>query len=189
MAVFELSRLMGRVFRYRVYRDDLPVVKVSRLRATGAVTPEMTQTTIRLGDVEATVGLAHIHFPNGGGWPYFLCPGCCQMAQRLRLSAGRVLCRRCLLRHGVRGPLEPLSVKQRAEVMAPRLTARLGSDKSERLKPVLWGTMERRKRHEAALARVEFIISQKSRRYRDVLKQTPEIEPEPIARPKITRKR
>jgi hypothetical protein len=55
----------------------------------------------------------------------------------------------------------------------------------------LWGKLERRKRHEAALARNEFVISQ-GRRYSDVLKQTQamEIPLEPIAEPKIkTRKR
>ena len=53
---------------------------------------------------------------------------------------------------------------------------------SLRLKPVLWGKMERRKRLEAALARCEYIVS-RGRRYRDVV--TPEIEPEPIVRPKV----
>ena len=49
-----------------------------------------------------------------------------------------------------------------------------------------YSKLERRKRHEAALARCEFILSQ-GRRYRDVLKQTQamEIEPEPIKKPKI----
>jgi hypothetical protein len=169
--------------RYRVYRDDLPVVKISRLRATGVVTEAMTETTVWLGDVTATVGLWHLHFPNGGGWSYFLCPGCGQKAQRLRVLNGRLFCRRCLLHRGVRSRLEPLSVRQRAELRAPELMARLGSVTSERLKPMLWGTMERRKRHEASLARCEFIISQKSRRYRDVV--TEEIPSEPIARPKI----
>ena len=56
--------------------------------------------------------------------------------------------------------LSPLSVKQRAEVKAPKLIARLGSDKSERLKPVLWGKLERRRPFETELARNEFILNQ-----------------------------
>jgi hypothetical protein len=51
-----------------------------------------------------------------------------------------------------------------------------------RLKPHLWGKLERRKRLEAALARCEFIVSQ-GHRYRDVV--VDEIPPEPIARPKV----
>ena len=37
----------------------------------------------------------------------------------------------------------------------------LESKESLRLKPVLWGTMERRKRHEAALRRAEFIVGRR----------------------------
>jgi hypothetical protein len=172
----------------RIVRDDLESVKISRLRATGVVTQAMTETIVQLGNVTATVGLWHLHFPNGGGWSYFLCPACGQKAQRLWLLAGQVLCRRCLLRRGVRSRLEPLSVRQRAAVLAPELIERLGSVESERLKPVLRGTMERRSRFEARLARCEFILSQ-GPRYRDVLKQTPELEPEPIAKPKIKTRR
>jgi hypothetical protein len=53
---------------------------------------------------------------------------------------------------------------------------------SLRLKPVLWGKLERRSRLEAVLARREYIVS-RGRRFRDVV--TPEIPPEPIASPKI----
>ena len=79
--------MCAEVSKYRVYRDDLPAASISRLRATGSVTPEMTGTVVRLGDVEVSVSLAHIRFPNGGGWSYFLCPACGRMAQRLRLLA------------------------------------------------------------------------------------------------------
>ena len=146
----------------------------------------MTETAVQLGDVTTTVGLWHLHFPNGGGWSYFLCPVCGQKAQRLWLLSGAIVCRRCCIRSGVRPRGDPLSVRQRAALQAPKLIARLSSAKSERLKLVLWGSMERRSRHEAALARNEFILSQ-GRRYRDVLKQTQamEIEPEPIKKPKI----
>jgi hypothetical protein len=59
---------------------------------------------------------------------------------------------------------------------------------SLRHKPHLWGKLERRKRHEAALARCEYIVS-RSRKFRDVV--VDEIPPEPIAEPKVktTRKR
>lgn len=167
----------------RCFRDDLPTVHISRLRAIGVVVSSSTEAVIKLGDVELVVGIVHIYFPNGGSWSFALCPSCGKRARTLRLLVGQLHCSRCLVRRGVRGRLEPLSVKQRAEVMALRLAARLGSSEPERLKPHSWGTMERRKRFEARLARAEFIISRKSRRYRDVL--IPEIEPEPIKKPKI----
>jgi hypothetical protein len=83
-----------------------------------------------------------------------------------------------------------MSSKQRAERRASKLRAMLESTTSLRLKPVLRGTMERRSRFEAALARAEF-VSSNGQRYRDVLVNTSEPELEPIAEPKIktTRKR
>lgn len=144
----------------RLFIDDLPTVRISRLRATGVVKQEMAQTVVRLGDVEVSVGLAHTRFPNGGGWSWFCCPACSGKAQALRLFGGQVLCRACLLRCGVRYRIEPMGVRQRALVRAPELRSRLSSDKSERLKPHLWGKQERRKRLETALAQAEFRVAQ-----------------------------
>jgi hypothetical protein len=76
-----------------------------------------------------------------------------------------------------------MGLRQRAEHRIPKLRAMLESDVSLRLKPHLWGTMERRSRLEAALRRAEYIVSRSSRRFRDV--QAEEIPPEPIARPKV----
>jgi hypothetical protein len=49
---------------------------------------------------------------------------------------------------------------QRAEHRIPKLRAKLESEVSLRLKPHLLGTMEKRKRLEAALRRCEFIVAQ-----------------------------
>jgi hypothetical protein len=84
-------------------------IGVSRLRASGTITVEMTRTRIGLADVEA--GLSLQKFPNGGSWSLFRCPSCGRKARTLRL------------------------------------------------KPHLWGTMERRSRLEAALRRAEFVVS------------------------------
>jgi hypothetical protein len=62
----------------------------------------------------------------------------------------------------------------------------LESEQSLRLKPHLWGKLERRSRHVAALAKAEFILS-RGRKFRDVV--VDEIPREPIAEPKIKRKR
>jgi hypothetical protein len=54
-----------------------------------------------------------------------------------------------------------MNVRQRAEARIPRLRAKLESVVPLRVKPhLLWGTMERRKRLEAALRRAEFIVAQ-----------------------------
>jgi hypothetical protein len=174
----------------RAFQDDLPAVRIPRLRALGLVTPEMNEFVVRFGDVVKIVDLQHLKFPSGGGWSFFVAPCCGRKARVLRLLDGAVICCKCCKRRGIRHRCEPTSVKRRAELSVSRLRAILESKESLRLKPVLWGTMERRKRHEAALARCEFILS-RGQRYRDVLADTPELEPEPIAEPKIkaTRKR
>jgi hypothetical protein len=168
----------------------LPVISISRLRALGLVTAEMTEFVVRIGDVEQVVGVVERRFPNGGSWSRFVCPACGWKVRILRLLDGAVLCTRCCIRRGVSPRTWSMSVKQRAERQIVKLRAMLQSEASLRLKPVLWGKVERRKRHEAALARAEFILS-KGQRYGDVLKQTPELEPEPLVEPKIksTRKR
>src|SRR5579862_9163747 len=58
-------------------KDDLPAIGISRLRATGVVTPSMSAISINMGDgLERQVRLAHTQFPNGGGWSFFVCRQC-----------------------------------------------------------------------------------------------------------------
>ena len=172
------------------YRDDLPAVRASRLRASDTISDETATFLVQLGHVERVVSVSLLKFPNGGAWSLFICPTCGQRAQTLRLHLDDIVCPGCCRRRGVRPRADTMSVRQRAEHRIPKLHAMLESEKPLRLKPsTLWGKLERRKRLEAALARCEFIISQRSRRYRDVV--VDEIPPEPIAEPKIktTRKR
>jgi hypothetical protein len=78
-------------------KDDLPAIGVSRLRATGVVTPSMTAIAINMGDgVERKIALSHTQFPNGGGWSFFVCPQCATRTRTLRLTEdARLVCRRC----------------------------------------------------------------------------------------------
>jgi hypothetical protein len=168
-----------------VFQDELPSLRISRLRATGAVTGKTTEFVVRLGDVEQSVGVVAWCFPNNGSWNRFICPCCGSKVQVLKVLDGAVICGHCCQRRGVRYRTSIMTPKQRAEHRIPKLKAMLASEESLRLKPVLWGKLERRKRLEAALARCEFVVSRRSRRYRGLIEQTPEVEPEPIARPKI----
>lgn len=167
----------------RVFQDDLPSISVSRLRALGVVTSETTEFVVRLGGVEQIVGVTERRFPNGGGWSRFICPSCGWKVRLLRLLDGAVLCAECCARRGAGWRAWPMSRRQRAERQIAKLKVMLETPVSLRLKPVLWGRMEKRARMESALARAEFVVSRKDRRFRDV--QAEEIEPEPIARPKI----
>jgi hypothetical protein len=78
-------------------KDDLPAIGISRLRATGVVTPSMTAIAVNMGDGrERKVALSHTQFPNGGGWSFFVCPQCGMRTRTLRLTEdGRLVCRRC----------------------------------------------------------------------------------------------
>jgi hypothetical protein len=173
------------VSKYRVYRDDLPSVSISRLRALDIITAEMTEFVVRLGHIEKTVSLHLRKWPSGGSWSWFGCPTCGKWARTLRLHLNNIVCPSCCARMGIRPRASTLSIRQRAERRIPQLRAMLETETSLRLKShhLRYSKLERRKRLEAALARCEFIVSRGSR-FLDVLKQT-EIEPEPVHEPKV----
>jgi hypothetical protein len=135
-------------FMGKIFQDDLPSICVSRLRASGAITTEMTRTTIGIADVEAEVGLDLVRFRNGNSWSFFRCPCCGLRARVLKLFDGCVLCWRCCHRRGAGYRAVGKSPRRRAELRIPKLLAMLQSEQSLRLKPHLYGTMERRKRLE-----------------------------------------
>jgi hypothetical protein len=83
---------------HRLLLESLPVSpSVSRLRAEGKITADMTSVWIGFGAIELKreVGLEHRRFPNGGYWSFFLCPRCDRRVRRLRLHDGRPMCSYC----------------------------------------------------------------------------------------------
>ena len=140
--------------------DGLGRISISRLRALGLVTAEMTEFLVRIGEVEQVVGVALRRFPNGGNWSRFVCPCCGWKVRMLRLFDGALLCTRCCMCRGASPRVWTMSVKQRAERQIPKLRAMLETTTSLRLKPVLRGTMERRSHYEAALRKAEFRLAQ-----------------------------
>jgi hypothetical protein len=144
----------------RVFQDDLPVVSISRLRAEGKITAETTRARISLAGVEFEVSLLLQEFPNGGSWSLFCCPSCGGKARVLRVHDGAVVCRRCCLRRGVWFRCWGLGRGDCAEARIVELRTQLESPVPLRLKPHLWGKLERRGRLEAALARAEFIVAE-----------------------------
>jgi hypothetical protein len=83
---------------HRLLLESLPVSpSVSRLRAEGKITTDMTSVWIGFGAIELKreVRLAHRRFPNGGSWSFFLCPLCNRRVRRLRLNDGRPMCSYC----------------------------------------------------------------------------------------------
>lgn len=127
-------------------KDDLPSVGVSRLRALGVIRPDMAAVTVKVGDLERAVALQHLHFPNGGGWSYFVCPDCGHRVRTLRLTEdGRLVCWRC-------DGLQYRCERRDDSLTIARLKALLYGPPA-RLKPrrSLRITMDRRRRLEASL--------------------------------------
>ena len=143
----------------RRFIDDLPAIRIPRLRAEGAVDESTTEFVVKLGDVEQTVGVTMQRSENAGSWSLFRCPTCARCARVLRLLNGQVLCTRCCIGRGLLYKTDPMSLRQRAERRIPQLRAMLESKESLRLKPsTLWSRLERRSRLEAALRKAEFRI-------------------------------
>jgi hypothetical protein len=140
--------------------DELPGVSVSRLRASGEITAEMKTATVTFGEAGFVVELVHQRFPNGGGWSRFLCPGCGRWARILRLLEGRVMCWRCCKARGLRARVELIATHKRAAYHAPRILARLNSDKPARLHPRPGRVLDRRARIEARLRRSLIVARQ-----------------------------
>jgi hypothetical protein len=125
----------------RLFRDELPSVKVSRLRALGEITAESTSTIVRLGEAEFSVGLVLRRFPNGGSWSLFRCPQCDRWVQVLWLLDGKPACQHCCVDRGVGRRAWPMNPCQRAEITVPKLVARLNSKTPARLHPRPDGSM------------------------------------------------
>jgi hypothetical protein len=80
----------------RRFLDAFLSVRVSRLRATGVIDPSKPQAVISFpGGKQKIIGTAHVRFPNGGGWSFFVCPGCAKLAQNLWSIDDRPLCAKC----------------------------------------------------------------------------------------------
>jgi hypothetical protein len=80
----------------RHFLDEFPSVRVSRLRASGVIDPAKRQAVIQFpGGKQKLLNVAHTRLKYGGGWSYFICPGCAKLAQTLYSIDDRPLCWRC----------------------------------------------------------------------------------------------
>jgi hypothetical protein len=118
-----------------LFIDDCPASpNISRLQAEGRATAATRLVELSFvaggGELKRWVGVVPLRFRNGGWWLFFICPACRRRAQRLRLFGGRPLCRRCLLRHGLRYRIEGGSADVRADARRARI---------ERLRALLEG--------------------------------------------------
>jgi hypothetical protein len=139
------------------FRDDLPVVSASLMRALGVISAEMSSTLIRFGEVEFAVGVTHVRFPNGGDWAHFACPACNRRARKLFLLEGSPCCCRCCTKRGVSQRSWLMNERQRSEISVPRLRAKL--ETPPRLKPKADGVrLDRRISTEMALRQALLVL-------------------------------
>jgi hypothetical protein len=143
----------------RLFFDDLPSVRTSRLRALGEISAASASTAIQLGDWQFSVGLSLFKFPNGGSWSLFRCPQCDRRAQVLWLLDGAPRCRLCCIERGVGVRAWSMSPHKRAEASVARLSARLNSTKPARLHPRPDGSMlDRRRQLENSLRLAQLVL-------------------------------
>jgi hypothetical protein len=133
-------------------QDDLPSVTAVQLRRAGELTTGTRNLRVKLGEVEAVVGIVLRRFPNGGYWWLLTCPCCCRPVKVLRAFPDRIACWRCVgLRHGS----ECLRPVRRAQRRIELLRARLNNFPA-RLRP--GRSMERRAQLLASLRRSEAVV-------------------------------
>jgi hypothetical protein len=87
----------------RRFTDEFPSVRVSRFRANGIIDPAKRNAIIAFPDGSTKViGVGHTHLKYGGGWSFFICPGCAKLAQTLYSIDDKPLCWRCCDKLNVR---------------------------------------------------------------------------------------
>jgi hypothetical protein len=82
-----------------MYLDELPSVRVTELRRSGALSPQMTRVAVTLQGEDGTavsseIGVARIRMRSGVIFLQFLCGSCGRRARILRLYAGHIMCGR-----------------------------------------------------------------------------------------------
>jgi hypothetical protein len=130
----------------RRFTDEFPSVRVSRFRANGTIDPAKRTAIIAFPDGSTKlIGVGHTHLKYGGGWSYFICPGCAKLAQTLYSIDDKPLCWRCCdklnIRHRGKWGMGREERLRAADQSLDRLIAKLETGERLRLNgaPVSWG--------------------------------------------------
>ena len=131
---------------HRRFTDEFPSVRVSRFRANGTIDPAKRTATIAFPDGSTKlIGVGHTHLKYGGGWSFFICPGCAKFAQTLYSISDRPLCWRCCdklnIRHRGKWGMGREERMRAADLHLDQLIAKLETGERLRLKPApaSWG--------------------------------------------------
>jgi hypothetical protein len=130
----------------RKFFDQFEKVSVSRLRANGTIDPAKRQALIPFPNgTTKLIGTAHTHFPNGGGWSYFICPKCAKLASKLYLIGDAPRCSKCCnamnIWHTTQYGFGRGARREARDRLLDQLVAKLETSEPLRLKPTpsSWG--------------------------------------------------
>ena len=130
----------------RRFTDEFPSVRVSRFRANGTIDPAKRTAIIAFPDgKKKLLGVAHTRLKYGGGWSFFICPGCAKLAQTLYSINDKPLCWRCCdklnIRHRGKWGMGREERMRAADQQLDRIIAKLETTKPLRLNgaPASWG--------------------------------------------------
>ena len=141
-----------------MYLDQLPSVRVTDMRRSGALKPDLDRVAVTLHGndgvlVSSEVRVVRVRMRSGVVFVQFICGSCARRAQVLRLHAGRLMCGRCT---GLRYWCEGKSAVRRAQHRIERLkVTRFHGDPVSR-RP--GHTMERRAQLTLSLRRSEAVV-------------------------------
>jgi hypothetical protein len=113
------------IYSRLMHLDELPSVRVTDMRRSGGLTPDMSHISVTLhGDdgspVSTAVPVVRVRMRSGAVFLQFICGYCGRRARILRLYAGRVMCGRCT---GLRYWCEGKPAVRRAQHRVERLKA------------------------------------------------------------------
>jgi hypothetical protein len=86
----------------RRFFDAFESVKASYFRGRDIIDPKKNTAIIPLGGKDRLIGTKHTWFANGGGYSYFVCPGCARRASRLYLIDDAPRCVKCCAAMNIR---------------------------------------------------------------------------------------
>jgi hypothetical protein len=130
----------------RRFTDEFPSVRVSRFRANGTIDPAKRTAIIAFPNgTNKLIGVAHTQLKYGGGWSFFVCPGCAKLAQTLYSIEDKPFCWRCCdklnIKHRGKWGMGREERLRAADQSLDRLISKLETSEPLRLNgaPASWG--------------------------------------------------
>jgi hypothetical protein len=144
--------------RSRMYLDELPSVRITDIRRSGDLTPDMDHIAVTFqgnegAPVSTEVAVRSFRMRSGGVFLQFICGRCGRRARVLRLHEPHIVCGRCT---GLRYWCEGKPAVRRAQHRVERLKATRFHGGPVSRRP--GRTMERRAQLTASLRRSEAVV-------------------------------